>query len=466
MKRLLTTIAISATCFFGLRADEPIQIGSRLELFADGFLVHSMTGASLELHRPVPREVAIVHDTPWEGNISYYHTVFQDGDLYRMYYRGQHYDEPNNRYGSESVCYAESRDGIHWTKPELGLVEHDGSRKNNIIWKGKGSHNFAPFKDSNPACPPEARYKALAGGPLFAFRSRDGIRWEKIRDEPVITKGAFDSQNLGFWDSTRNRYVEFHRGFRDGLRDIMTSTSEDFIHWSEPEWLIHSGAPREHLYTNQIQPYPRAPHLFVGFPKRFVPTRRGIDHRIPGVSDACFMISRDGRTFHRRGEAFIRPGLQSIRWGNRNNMIACGIVETEADTPGMPRELSFYSIEGYYQGTDCRMRRYTLRPDGFVSVSAPRTGGEIITRPVRFSGSTLELNYSTSAAGSVLVELQDEDGKVVPGFGLGDCEEIYGDHIQRTVSWKPGKDLGALSDQPVRLRFRLVDADLFSFRFR
>ena len=103
------------------------------------------------------------------------------------------------------TCYAESKDGIHWSKPELGLFEFGGSKRNNIVWSGVGTHNFAPFKDANPSCKPEQRYKALALGNigLLAFQSPDGVHWSLVQNEPVITKGAFDSQNLAFWDSTR-----------------------------------------------------------------------------------------------------------------------------------------------------------------------------------------------------------------------------------------------------------------------
>ncbi|MHC4176086.1 MAG: hypothetical protein ACYSWU_01180, partial [Planctomycetota bacterium] len=240
-----------------VNAAEPIDVGSRLELMVDDYLIEEMTGAALTLHRPVPREVAIVFDKPWEGNTSAYHTVFQDGELFRMYYRGSHYDEKTRKGRGERVCYAESRDGIRWTKPELGLVEFAGSKKNNIIWSGIGSHDFAPMKDANPDCRPEQRYKALARGEggLYAFKSADAIRWSLISDKPVITKGAFDSQNLAFWDTVRGRYVDFHRGFRNGFRDIMTCTSHDFRNWSEPVWLEYPGAPPEHLYTNQVTPY-------------------------------------------------------------------------------------------------------------------------------------------------------------------------------------------------------------------
>ncbi|NOY82193.1 MAG: hypothetical protein GXP31_14440 [Kiritimatiellaeota bacterium] len=367
----------------------PVDIGSQRELFVDGRLIERLTNARQVLHHPVPREVAIVHDKPWEGNTSGYHTVFKDGDRYRLYYRGSHV--AGGRFNEikdhpQFTCYAESRDGVSWTRPDLGLVEFNGSKHNNIILAGAGTHNFAPFRDLKPDCPEDARYKALASGKggLLAFKSPDGIHWTLLADKPVITKGAFDSQNLAFWDVARDRYVDFHRGFHNGVRDIMTCTSKDFVNWTDPVWLEYGDAPAEQLYTNQIVAYHRAPHLFLGFPKRFMPDRRLAGNRMPGLSDGVFMSSRDGRRFHRWLEAFIRPGLNRERWFNRNNMTAWGLVETATDIPGCPTELSLYSTEAYYETPACRLRRFTLRLDGFVSIQAPTLGGELITRPLIF----------------------------------------------------------------------------------
>ena len=111
------------------------------------------------------------------------------------------------------------------------------------------------------------------------------------------------------------------------------------------------------------------------------------------------------------------------------------------------------------------MARYTLRPDGFVSVHADAAGGEFVTRPLTFTGKTLEINYSTSAAGTVRVEIQDAAGKPIPGFALADCPDIFGDRLEQIVEWKQGSDLGKLTGQPVRLRFVLSDADLYAIRF-
>jgi len=288
------------------------------------------------------------------------------------------------------TCYAESDDGIHWRKPDLGLFEYDGSKNNNIVWMGVGTHNFTPFRDENPACRPAQRYKALASGKggLVAFVSPDAIRWTLLSEKACITKGAFDSQNLAFWDSVRGEYRDYHRGFQKGVRDIMTCTSPDFLTWTDPVWLDFGDTPPEHLYTNAITPYVRAPHLFVGFPKRFVPSRRNPINPHPGISDGVFMSSRDGLRFKRWREAFIRPGLQPERWFSRNNMTAWGIIVTASQVPGTPKELSIYSTENYASVDSCvRLRRYTLRLDGFVSVNAPMKGGEFVTKPLVFQGS-------------------------------------------------------------------------------
>lgn len=471
---------------------EPIDIGSRRELFVDRHLVERTDRSRLELHCPTPREVSLVRNKPWEGNVSGYATVFRDGDLYRMYYRGTDTIYTQGKVTSphrEVVCYAESKDGITWTRPKLGLVEFNGSKKNNIIWDGIGSHCFTPFKDTKPDCGADAKYKAISRGRpqgkkgLYVFKSSDGISWKLIRDEPVITTGAFDSQNLAFWDSLRGEYRAYVRDFREG-RDIRTCTSKDFVNWSEPKFLEYSPSRTSQLYTNGVIPYYRAPHIFVGFPTRYVdyawaestkqlPQREyrelvASSSRRSGTAftDGMFMSSRDGSKFNIWPESFIRPGIQrSGSWFYGDNYQNWGIVETKSHLPGAPNELSFYVSEAGRQKNGNRLRRYTLRIDGFASVTAPLSGGELVTKPLRFKGSRLAINFSTSAAGSIRVEIQDADGKPVPGFTLADCHEQFGDELARIVAWKSGADVSGLSGKPIRLKFALKDADLYSFQF-
>jgi hypothetical protein len=194
-------------------AEKPIEIGSRLEPFVDDWLIDSMAGVELKLHELVPREVVMVHDEPWEGSGCNKYTVFKDGSIYRMYYQSWQItvDERGVNLPHQIFCaYAESHDGKEWTKPNLGLIEFNGSRDNNLVWDGRGSNNFTPFRDSNPDCSPEARYKAVGGkgqgGKLYGFQSPDAIRWSLIQEDPVMTGYAFDTQNLVFWDTVRKEY--------------------------------------------------------------------------------------------------------------------------------------------------------------------------------------------------------------------------------------------------------------------
>ena len=496
-------------------AAEPLDIGSRRELFVDGALIERLEGrAELRLQSPTPQNVALVTDAPWEGNATNYVTVFQDGPLYRMYYRGSHasylggQDRPSSQ---DRYCYAESTDGIHWIKPTLGLFAWDNSTQNNIVWDGVGAHAFVPFRDPCPQCPADAQYKALGvgNGPhgLYAFQSADAIHWKLMQPDPVLTAGAFDSQNLAFWDAERHEYREYHRDFRDG-RDIRTATSPDFLHWTEPEFLSYTaqvdpGRPAaattvvhdpvggqyppgrvSELYTNQIGPYYRAPHLLIGFPTRYIDrgwtasakalprydyrqTRAaGSPREGTAITDVMFIASRDRQHFSVWPESFLRPGLRTRdTWFYGDMYQNWGLVETASALEDAPRELSMYVTERTLQETGAVLRRYTLRIDGFVALHAPLAGGALLTRPLTFAGRQLVLNVSTSAAGSVRVEIQQGDGQPFPGFALADCDEVYGDDLQRVVTWHGDSNLGALAGQTVRLRFDLSDADVFALQF-
>ena len=114
--------------------DDVRNVGSRLELFVDDWLIDRMDGSELRLHHPLPREISMVFDKPWEGNTCAYVTVFEDDGIFRMYYRGSHYDWENKKATHQLVCYAESDDGIHWDKPELNLFDFNGSKRNSIVW--------------------------------------------------------------------------------------------------------------------------------------------------------------------------------------------------------------------------------------------------------------------------------------------------------------------------------------------
>src|SRR5262245_53357130 len=188
-------------------------------MFVDKWLLDSARsqGISLRLQTPVRREIVLTLDRPWEGSNSAYFTVFQDGPRLRLYYRGF---VPDGKDASDHqvTCYAESTDGITFTRPNLGLYEFRSSKENNIVHRGVESHNFAPLLERNPAARAAERYKAFGGlnNRLCAFVSPDGIHWSKLRDEPVMTKGAFDSLNVGFWDEPSQLYRCYSRYWTGG----------------------------------------------------------------------------------------------------------------------------------------------------------------------------------------------------------------------------------------------------------
>ena len=452
---------------------QPIEIGSRRELFVDRLLLDRMDGVRLRLHSPVkaPRPTSPLPER-------HYFTVIKDGDLYRAYWRGTDPAYQGKQYTGhpgETVHYAESHDGHEWTFPKLGLHEVGGTRSNNVILANLPPllTNFTPFLDTRPDVSPEERYKALGGYPgpgdkrglqeagrgLFAFVSGDGIHWT-TKHEVIPYRSqwrhAFDSQNVSFWSEAEQQYVCYFRTWTDPerLRSISRTTSPDFENWSVPV-AMNPNLPGEHLYTNQTHPYFRAPHIYVALPTRFVPGRGGApdgDKKDVNATDILFMSTRAGSDSYDRvfTEAFIRPGLDPDRWRNRSNYVALNVVPTGS------AEMSIYHRSG---------DRYVLRSDGFISVNAGSEEGELLTRPLIFSGSKLQLNFSTSAAGSLRVEIQTAEGQPIPDFALADTAELFGDEINRTYSWRSGADVSSLAGKPVRLRFVIRDGDLYSFRF-
>jgi hypothetical protein len=473
-----------------------MTIGSQLQPFFDDALIDSRAGVELKLHEPQPQGTVIVFNRPWEGNNSAYVTIFQDGGRYRMYYRGV--SEPGYqmkslapRAGDVTVpanemvtCCAESTDGITWTRPDLELFEFNHSKANNIVWRGEAANNFSPFLDGNPAAPADQRYKAVASiddkGPasrpwlehhpvLLAFVSPDGIHWKQLRAQPIITDGKFDSLNVVFWDALRHQYTAIYRDFVHGVRTIKYSSSKDFLNWAPGQLADFGCAPEEHLYTNATVPYARAPQIYLAMPRRFLPWKTAyqeletIGH--PGLSDGLFMSSRDGVHWYRFEEAFIRPGLDGRNWIHRANTPVRGMIQTS------PEEISIY-VERNYTTPSNQVQRLTLRTDGFVSAHAGVPGGEFVTKPLLFTGGRLFLNYSTAAAGSIRIEIEDARGQPLPGFLLEESPLIFGDKIEEVVSWNhPAGEtdngpLAHLAGLPIRLRFVMRDADLYSLRFR
>jgi hypothetical protein len=466
---------------------------NRRELFLDDFIVEKLSGVDNRLATPTPAGEVFKFDQPWEGRFSgAFVTVIQDGALYRMYYRG---DDESPAGSHEVTCYAESDDGIHWRKPKLGLVEHKGSKENNLILPPlnphRSSHNFSMIKDDRPGVPAAEKYKAVGGGVggaaehkatntvrgLNRLVSADGLHWTQLPGKPLFSGWALDTQNVLAWIPAENCYAIYLRTWTEdkpgkpvykGTRLIARSTSTDFVNWTEPVVMSTGRDEPENLYTNATQAYFRAPQLLIAMPFRFSPDRRVLSdaemkeydiHTTmwKGVSDAVIMTSRGGTNYQRKFmESFVRPGPDRSNWAARSNIPALGVVQTG------PAEMSIFLSCGYGAKTR-RLERATLRLDGFASLHAGYTAGSALTVPLTIKGNTLSVNVATSSVGYLKVVVVDEAGQELAGFGEKDAEEIAGDMIDRVVTWKGGKTLADLGGKPVRLKFILRDADLYSF---
>jgi len=480
---LISTLYLGMVCVFAPESlrSQPIELKDPLQLFTDDCLIEKLSGeAQRVLQKPQPKEVVFTTDAPWEGNTSAYFTVFQDGDVYRMYYRGS--DAPEKvkaekegdpskwKSRPETTCVAESRDGVHWIRPTVNEFPWKGSKENNIIWMGSAvAHNFTPFIDENPVATSEARYKAVGGKGHFprGLKSADGLHWSVNSREVFKVQGKFDSQNLAFWDTVRNEYRMYWRIYLNEVRGIRTATSKDFATWENETDLIYPGKAdpdvldkmdQVHFYTNAVRPYFRAPHLFIGFPTQYIPRGKQDPPKL-NQTQPLFMSSRDGVRFELWDEPIIPTTAPSQRAGNRGNYMAWGLVQL----PGQPKEMSVYATEAGHQFGPTRLRRFVYRLDGFVSVYAGAGGGELLTKPLVASGTKLVLNYRTGSGGSVRVELQDADGKPLEGFRLEDCEPLTGDSINAVVKWKGNSTLKT-APAGLRMRFVLQDADLFSMK--
>jgi len=495
---VVPSLLIAALTAAAAAESTPIDLGSRRELFVDHALIERLENATLRLHQPIRAGVALKIDRPWEGPVNWGSVVIRHRDRYLLYYRGMTLNKDD---ASGRTCVAVSSDGIEWSKPALARDAITGRDDANFAVDDSG-HPLAAtvstvWLDTRPGVPEEERVKALKSvtlsgeehtaykdpkGPkrIEMWASGDGLVFRRLpagRQPTLISDypNSFDGGNTMFWSEAENLYVFYYRIMTDSRQRTMArTTSPDLRQWSAPVPMTYGTAPAEQFYINNTGAYFRAPHIYVGLAARFMQGRSAVtDEQAAAIglksprggrynrdcSDGVLLTTRAGserydRTFP---EALIRPGPGAGNWVSRTNYPLNGIF------PADPGQMMFFVNRNYLQDS-WHIERLLLRVDGFASVNAPHAGGSMLTKPLKISGATLQINYSTSAAGGIRVEVQDVAGAPVPGFSLEECPEIIGDEIERTVVWKHGSGLAALAGRTVRLRFVLHDADLFSFR--
>ncbi len=452
------------------RAAEPLsdeqlcRVGSAKQVFIDDRFFDSADGVELTMNPPRKTgERLIVSDRPWESFlVNAYVTVMEDGGRYRLWYEGYTKDQPGDLHAR--LCYAESRDGIHWVKPELGVYDYEGSTANNIVFDGRpgpGYHGGTVFKD--PTARRAERYKLfyLRGGAVGGAFSPDGIHWQEYEGNPILELSS-DTQNVCWWDHGLRKYVGFVRTWTP-MRTIGRSETSDFVHWPPAEVVCgydERDPADTDLYNSACVRYPYAANAYLIFTSVF--------NHPSDTLHVQLATSRDSAVWRRDfREPFIALG-QPGEFDSACVYASVGLLR-KGD------ELWMY-YTGYDKGHDQRkpnvqeragvISRAVLRLDGYVSVDAgPETGG-FTTKGLSFAGRELYLNVQTARDGWVRVAVLDEAGQRHRWYSLRECQPIRGDGTAKRVVWRYQDDLGPLLGTRVRLRFEMRKAKLYAFQFR
>jgi hypothetical protein len=482
---------------------QPVDIGNRRQLFVDNRFVQDERNIEFLVHPPRKTgEISIPSDSFW--GIGGYHSVLEKDGIYHMWYTA-----------SASILYAQSKDGIHWECPPLNLTTDINVTKPNNVVIGRGAgdvngstHGLMVFLDPNAT--DDQRFCLVANPPEYSsflqlFSSPDGIHWKHTHSNILIydttTKPHhLDTQNVIFWDPRLKKYVTYIRknvfefsneGISQG-RSVArgeSSTLNSFGQAIDLPVVMRAGG-RVDLYTNGVIPYPWAEDVYFAFPTLYYhygKWQREFVKESPtnaGIVDTRFAVSRDGIIWNNfNWTTFVSLGMDG-EFDSKRIYMVYGIVPALNE-----REMYMYywgtnETHGWNRddrnnriltaaGVEPRptiqraISRVVLRRDGFVSLHAPYGGGEFTTPLMRYRGNQLVLNIETASTGEVQVELQDENGKPIPGFSLADCDLIHtANEINRTVTWNGVSMIGNLAGKTIRLHFILRDTDLYAFQFR
>ena len=474
-----------------------VNLKSRRELFWDFDLIEESRGIRIQRHKPIRKNIALTCDKPWEGVTCGYPSVMKVGDKYRLYYRAS---GQNEMAKGESFCIAESDDGKTFERVNLGMYEFGECKETNIHHREERFiDNFTVHYDTNPNCPEDEKYKALSlmswqgeekyMTVLGLYVSSDGLNFDFVRQLPI--KGVFDTHNVLIWDEKEELYRIYMRDFhnQDGsectyeptdamnccIRDVRITKSKDLIEWTVPKRLTYEDGEDIQLYTNQIIKYPRA-DIYFGMPTRYIDRRddkanfkylsdqggwrkelleKG--NRIgSAMTDCVLMYSKDGLRFRRDGGAFAAPEYEEGRnWYYGDCYFSHGLIETVSDENPEVTEYSMFTGQGYRQRA-IEFVRYTVRLDGFYSLSADYCGGEFMTVPMTL-GDGLNINFKTSAFGGVRIIICDKMGEALSGYDSG---VLFGNSVKRQVDFE--KPLSALRGKEVKLKFIMKDAEIYS----
>ncbi len=468
------------------RAGEKVPtLGDAVQLFVDLDRVEALDNVKQVFHpaerhpaNPVLRQVK-----PWEDERSTWGSVIYDAEakIFKAWYGGKSGRKKEYRPGSLSdcsvLCYATSKDGIHWDRPDLGLHEVMGTKKNNVVISDdhhNGLDHWESILKDPLAKDPQRRYLALGwssfdwDGPMagiYTMTSPDGLRWTHTK-EPVFhyhpRPGSKDLGPVGdshslMIDTLRRRYVAYLRA----LPNRSFSTSPDFVAWTPPRLCLRArpGEVSNTIYNHMGFVYG---DRYLGLLSYFVR-----DPKNPLVT-VWLLSSRDGETWHRpdTGRPLIDVGAVG-EW-DRFNLRLTGAPPIRVGNQLYIYYRSTANRHSPYTGRDTTDRGgglglATLRVDGFASLQAGYDGGRVTTKPFRCRGSRLYVNAKADF-GRLRAEVLDAEGKPVPGFSHADCQPMTADSVDQPLRWKAKASLESLKGKTLRLRFHLENVRLYSFR--
>ncbi len=472
--------------FLTLATPAALFAGGARHLFLDPAFVTQAEGVELRVNPPRREETVLRPDRPWERlMITLYSTVRDEGGRLRMWYICR---DAQNR---KNVAYAESEDGVHWTKPDLGIVEHEGTRANNLV--GLTTLEGAPFVDPR-ATGEDERFIYLShvwGEGMVRFHSPDGLHWKRD-PAPLLRLGA-DSQAITFWDARTDSYALYlraweRRGDRRLYRTVVradvpdlttpmkTGPSEKSLYlWGRekapvigdefPTVLETDGQdpPNSDVYTNSIEPYPLDPRWYVGFPSFFQREGRTSEGRL----EVQFIGSRDGFQWHRYDRApYVSLGPPGSETANMAYLGPGLIVrDDELWQYGTAYRTKHGDVEARKRRTDGVICRYIQRVDGFVSADFDWRGGSLTTAEVAVDGADLLLNLDTGALGHIRVGLRDDRGLPLPGFETDACKVLQINSTGARVSWEEYGNVKDLEGRRVRVVLEGARAKVYGFRF-
>jgi hypothetical protein len=473
-----------------------LDVGDRRQLFIDRRFVADETNVTLTMNPP--QKLGIVLDSgnaPWEHGPGGFFRVIEDAGKLKLYYGAF------TRAG-QSLCYAESDDGLAWTKPRLGLVEVEGSRDNNIILADDAIDATIML---DPRDVPERRYKLFRSlvtsdcerAGVYAAYSADGLHFTDVgRVLPMWPETGL----IADFDPRVGRYVVYTRVFArsgENQRRIARIETDDLLApWpfegevpdapvpspeNLPVVLAADGDddPHADIYTNATCIYPYAQDVYLMFPtpfRHFAPARQPWFAFEPGneygLIEVQLAVSRDGIHWDRPDRRpYIAMGLPD-EWDRWLDMMGTGMARRGSYlyqyywSTGRTHDSGILRPE-YADSLACRNAIGAVRQrlDGFVSADFAYTGGTLTTPPLAFSGTHLRLNIDTGAMGTAFVELRDADGQALPGYALGECEEVGGNFVDAPVRWAGRADVSGLRGKAVRLHIAARRAKLYAFEF-